>query len=348
MSIYLIRLKPIGSFFFGNERGFGFVENKNEHYIVKSNYIPQQSSILGMMRKELLVRKGLLKSDWDYSGKEREIHELIGEKGFNISSDEQSFGAIKSISPIFLMEGSKAYITTPFDHMNDGVNLYHPFELGETIKSCCGYIKALKHYSAKRGIFDGWMDVESDEVISSDEIYTTDERIGIQKNQKGGTDEQAYFKMVYKRFEKDYEFSFYFDLDDRFDVNLENNIVFVGAKNSAFYMKAEKVEQGFSALAKGIKTRDRLILMSDTLVDEEILNRVNFSISDTVDYRNMAPRSSSEPIKYSKNQKIQYKYNLWKRGSVVFSDNIEELARMIDSKKNMIKAGYNITNFTYI
>ncbi|MCS4454093.1 hypothetical protein JTT00_01775 [Clostridium botulinum] len=57
MSKYLVKLKPVDSFFFGGEKVFDFYDGKKplKNNIVKSREFPQQTSILGMIRKEILV-----------------------------------------------------------------------------------------------------------------------------------------------------------------------------------------------------------------------------------------------------------------------------------------------------
>lgn len=90
MSRYVVRMKPMGSFFFGDERTFNFKEDmsgdtkndkKLKFNIVKSRLLPQQTSILGMLRKEVLVNTGLIKNDWKYSEDDKQLMgKLIGAK----------------------------------------------------------------------------------------------------------------------------------------------------------------------------------------------------------------------------------------------------------------------------
>ena len=51
---YKIDLKPIGTFFFGSDKKFG--EGDEVNYFAQSSLFPQQTSILGMLRKEILVQ----------------------------------------------------------------------------------------------------------------------------------------------------------------------------------------------------------------------------------------------------------------------------------------------------
>ncbi|MEI6411943.1 MAG: hypothetical protein WCR52_21305, partial [Bacteroidota bacterium] len=58
--IWHIRLIPAGQFYFGGERNFSFGEKEDSsNYLVKSNYFPQQTGLLGMLRFVLLREAGL-------------------------------------------------------------------------------------------------------------------------------------------------------------------------------------------------------------------------------------------------------------------------------------------------
>ena len=100
--IKLFQLKPLGEFFFGGEATFG--PGDNRHYFVRSNLLPQQTSLLGLLRHELL------KSDpsvFDLVA-DRIINpaaaaKLVGSQGFDGITDAP-FGIIEGLSPIFLLD----------------------------------------------------------------------------------------------------------------------------------------------------------------------------------------------------------------------------------------------------
>ena len=144
MSNYLIKLVPVGKFFFGGEMTFSVgakerpknwdkltKEEKEKvekeikdntrysSYIIKSEKFPQQTSLLGMLRF-LLLRNSQDLFDVDNNkikeGKKikEEVKNLIGERGFAANDKDEygnpknnSFGVIKSLSPGFLMKGYK-------------------------------------------------------------------------------------------------------------------------------------------------------------------------------------------------------------------------------------------------
>jgi hypothetical protein len=98
-SVKHIRLTPLGTFFFGGENTFGATENRN--YFVKSNLMPQQTSLLGLLRLELLRSNPTvfdLKTD-KVIDKNAAI-ELIGGESFD--GKQTDFGCISGLSPVFL------------------------------------------------------------------------------------------------------------------------------------------------------------------------------------------------------------------------------------------------------
>ena len=103
MSKYLITLTPIDKFYFGGETIFKVSSEKKPEnmtaedrelktfddtfgsYIVKSNFLPQQTSLLGMLRFLILSNNGdLFSNNRIKQGKHEEAANLIGERSFNL------------------------------------------------------------------------------------------------------------------------------------------------------------------------------------------------------------------------------------------------------------------------
>lgn len=108
---YLITLEPLGSFFFGGEETFGSQDGNSKNYYARSNYYPQQTALLGMLRYQILAKEGKL-------GKQPSnvIRELIGEKSFIVDENPQIFGHIKNLSPVFLIDNNEYYIPQALDY----------------------------------------------------------------------------------------------------------------------------------------------------------------------------------------------------------------------------------------
>ncbi|MFK7905469.1 MAG: type III-B CRISPR module-associated Cmr3 family protein, partial [Chitinophagales bacterium] len=126
---YFIRLTPLDKYFFGGEVTFG-ADGAGSNYLVHSNRYPQQTSILGVLRKELLIQNGLLKDRFQsqlledqFNGQEvvdkkAKIKALIGKKGFRLEHNSKAnYGVIEAISPVFLHsnEGNDTYLQIPAD-----------------------------------------------------------------------------------------------------------------------------------------------------------------------------------------------------------------------------------------
>ena len=95
MTRYLITLTPVGMFFFGGEETFG--DGTNDNYFARSNSFPQQTTLLGMLRKEVLVREKVFKekiNDYTPDDKKR-MAALIGDRSFQLEGGDQDFGKIK-------------------------------------------------------------------------------------------------------------------------------------------------------------------------------------------------------------------------------------------------------------
>ena len=54
---YKITLTPVEGYFFGGETTFG--EGQAKNYFAKSNLLPQETALLGMLRYQILKLKGL-------------------------------------------------------------------------------------------------------------------------------------------------------------------------------------------------------------------------------------------------------------------------------------------------
>lgn len=342
-----MKLKPLDVFFFGNERTFGY-KNEEKNYLVKSNPFPQQTAILGMIRKEILIRKGKLKHNWDYSEKDREeIKELIGEESFDISiKDEQNFGMIKSISPVFLCEGDKYFIQAPMDHtLSKGKEYkqYEPFKEFEKVKTSFGEVKIPLAFDTKEGVINGFMEIGEKNIVKFDKIFKVDERIGIKKNRKGKTEEDAFYKINYYKLTGDYVFSFLLEMNE--EIEMKDTIVYLGAEKSAFKMTVEEIEKTLSEYVylKNDK-KDKIILLSDTYLPEDVYEYCDYAITKSIDFRNIKTNRTNKKHSDDNNrfEKVETKYGFFKKGSVLYPSEYELLMKKIEEHKNLRKIGYNM------
>lgn len=189
MSNYLIKLKPIGKFFFGGDMTFfvgrakkpikGEVLSAKEEeevkfnaqyssYIIKSEKFPQQTSLLGMLRF-LLLRNHKDPVVFDKSvnkiiGKAEEVAKVIGKSSFPAAEEKEinnKYGYIKELSPCFLMNGDNIITRLPMDYGLETIDLSNgnalsyndsPITLKEVLTEEKDKDDKYKKYSAKDGL----------------------------------------------------------------------------------------------------------------------------------------------------------------------------------------------------
>ncbi|MCS4478152.1 CRISPR-associated protein Cmr3 [Clostridium botulinum] len=266
MSKYLVKLKPVDSFFFGGEKVFDFYDGKKplKNNIVKSREFPQQTSILGMIRKEILVLNSCIREKWDYSkDQQKENNKLIGERSFNITDKNEDFGIINSISPVFIIEETKVsdkfLIKIPKDHnVNDSLNKYNPFKFnndkGNCLKVKTNLVKEVYlpiDFEAKKGLSEDFIDIKTGDIVSKNKVFIRDCSIGIKLDENHKTKDNSLFRLEKYKFKYDnrYEradkcFAFILDVEEeKGKITFENykNIITLGGEGSHFFISFEKV-----------------------------------------------------------------------------------------------------------
>jgi hypothetical protein len=102
---YKVNLLPLGPYFFGQEL---IAEQGNrQNYFKRSAAFPQQSTLLGMLRHQILLQHGLArpvvnKATVDVDG-------LIAHKGFEPETKAGRYGKIMNMSPVFLQQDGKGH-----------------------------------------------------------------------------------------------------------------------------------------------------------------------------------------------------------------------------------------------
>lgn len=362
MKTYLVRLRPLGEFFFGAEKGFidsrrdDFTKQDDITYYLQSRQFPQQTSLLGMLRKEILIQTAKIKSD-NYSKDElAEIKKLIGAKSFCLDDVRQDFGYLNEISPLILYDSKKGqfYLPVPKDHKKpyksgETKERYTPFKLNEKsmINTNFGPIQPFfvtkkvgegNEYDPKIGLSEDFINLDTKDVVSKDKIFIPFEKIGINKYK---TDD-AYYKQVFYHLRRDTndnaEFEFAFFLKTNYEFS-EKSTVYLGKERSTFQLIFEEREKDFDALIKQSKlggSPDKIILVSDSYI-ETPLEGISWSINESITFRNFSWRGNGKMIPNEK------KYNFWKRGSVIYVKKgcKNKVISQIRANKNLYQIGYN-------
>ena len=325
MSKYLIKLKPLGKYFFGGDMTFEVSDKSKEYnskyssYIIESNKFPQQTSLLGMLRYLLLT-----KSPEVFSLNENRITnkddaaKIIGQTSFSVISEHKldtkegsRFGKIVSIGPCFLLHEYRKedglveeyFLSAPKDYQ-----LIISFENSLKAYYNGNALKVPSIYKVKKEQLNGEENIEivkytskvefdsiyikgNGSVIKEDDIFLKDTRIGINKNYEGKTshDDKGYYKQISFRLKDGFSFAFVAEVD--FDLSkCQNEIVSIGADGSEFSLSASLLSDGFKTphYPNGttlVEGACRVILLSDSLLDTEDIKKACFNISGSIPFR---------------------------------------------------------------
>jgi len=336
MQTYEVTLKPYSTYFFGGEKNF---VNGNEDYLAISNIFPQQTTLLGLIRHQLLIQNGLLKDNKITD--ENMAQQLIGAGSYQLNTKWEGCGVIESLSPVFLKNNlnwiRKSELTKGFKFTKiKGESTYS----SGNIKN---FIPLLEGYTAKDAKPNQYLNLNSP--INEDEIFSFVPRIGIQKKPSNLNREKAFYKQHHCTLKEAYSFVFYVTLRDttNFSVNpdltaktlvqFSSTTATMGAERSIFQLTINKENNPdyLRYFNKPESSTPMTILLSDTLVNTPDLEMVEFIVSETQDFRQFVTKTQknhqfnnfnknggnpNSPVK-SKLQK------LLKRGGVFFFETQE-------------------------
>ena len=283
MSKYLIKLKPIGKYFFGGDMTFEVGDKSNKDYnskyssyIIESNKFPQQTSLLGMLRYLLLTKSPKVFSvDENRITNKADAANIIGQASFSVipnhkldEKQDSRFGKINSIGPCFLLhEDNKEderieeyFLSAPKDcqlmiSFKDSLEAYYngnalrvPSISYEDKKEQPDGVEKIEivKYSSKAELDTIYISGNVSTIKKEDEIFIKDTRIGINKSYEGKTshDDKGYYKQISYRLKDGFSFAFVAEVD--FDLSeCQNEIVSLGADGSEFSLSASLLSDEF-------------------------------------------------------------------------------------------------------
>jgi CRISPR-associated protein Cmr3 len=217
---YKINLLPLAPYFFGKEI-MAELGNR-QSYFQRSAVFPQQSSLLGLLRHQILLQHGLAKPAVDNTGN---AAKLVGNEGFNpaqkMESQDESgnatkgYGNIIRLSPVFLQRNNSGHYFVDdrqltFDERGDIFETV-PGE-SASVSSLSGQTKAIMlksrngagsfDFTAKTPYREMLTDFAAADSVELDTVIRTSDQVGVYNYQKrpGETKESnaAYFKRVYE------------------------------------------------------------------------------------------------------------------------------------------------------
>ena len=196
MTEYLVTFKPLGDYSFGSDRRFSFVGrnnySKDEYapYFIRTNSVPEQSTVFGMIRYLILVSNGIqLNQDFKYEKDTRDdMKALIGENSFSLNGGVRDFGKLEKISPIFLLKNSKEIIIpNPFNNRQgkEGIEQFAPMILEEEIKVSTSFgeisLPKSKEYNSKEGYGNDYYNINTGCLEAIEDIFRTKVATGVRR-----------------------------------------------------------------------------------------------------------------------------------------------------------------------
>lgn len=365
---YLVKLIPLGKFFFGGDMTFQSDSLKGNEvtnyasYIIHSFKMPQQTSLLGMLRFLLLSNNDRLfdrKENCIKKGVGKEIVDWIGEKSFEVKSnhEEAEFGMIDRLGPCFLYNKKecKAYFKDVYD-----ADLDVDFE-----KSICANINQVKmeipqikmkknkslYYSGKEQLDTYYITLDGTDRKKEMDIFKKDSRIGIDKDYEGKVKNAAFYKQISYRLERD--FCFAFEVEAKVDLTAySGTLVKLGADNSNFLFEAELFD---SQCGYPLYEEDslRVVLLSDSYLPlfmkrgTKLMDYVRYAITRIRPFRFLSSSNSANARDYNvkyKSLRSPVRYDLYESGSVFYFENstkMDEFCKALDSCKEFVQIGYN-------
>lgn len=330
---YLITLKPLEPFFFGGEFTFGADESRKEssRYSATSTEFPQQTALLGMLRKTMLIQNEHLtmhkKGEWvDSSGKDTQSNNYDAAKAL-VGTDSFSYekaidlGIIDSLSPIFIKDKENEFFIANAKDKNFEIK-----EIEGVTFTGNGQHKAFvfEGYDAKESHHKEYIST-SNTLKDFSDFFKELETVGIKKAQGGESEEDAFFrkKSYFPIHGETFAFIATFSQEIEWE---KQSLVSLGADKSSFMLSIEKYENDFENLFKGVheaKKTSRIVLASPTLLTQEAYILCSFILGERKPYRQLVD---------AKNGKKSKRYYLLEKGSVLYTEELEKLEKMLNQE----------------
>lgn len=326
---YFIKLKPLNPFYFGSTKSFDdnrVNENYKKPYFLKGNLYPQQTAILGMLRKKILEDNGILvenvKRNNEQKNKEKEY---IGKITNDLS--KSTFGKIENISSVQIYVEDMPY----YYYEDNKEEKKAKFCKEKNFTNRNGEKKLLKYNSKNFGEY--FKRFENGNRKSKDEIFTEVIEFGIDKQKKEEEDNSLFKKQRYLFKEKNIYFGLYVVLKD---TDIKNGFVQLGDKYSIFYLEVEEKEKKLEIDEN--RDNNLILFTSDMYIEQDDLSKLLELSEGMILKNNKFKFINDDNNKFYKNKKSQ---NLIKRGSILISN--KEILDILKDKKyeNYKKVGFN-------
>jgi len=346
-TLYEINLRPAEDYFFGGERTFGARGTQQRNYFGVSNYYPQQTTLLGLLRFWLLQAHGLL----PLHQHRQEANEVIGPASFKPDQEKaQAFGAIKALYPLLLKKGQQYY---RIGHQLESLHTTFSTQGAQasTGQGLLAAVPQLQGFDPKKNYELCAIPLSQQEPpapaalpdpVPITALTESAEQIGIEK---AGEDE-AFFKHLFYRLKGGWQFCFFAALAPKTTLPPHAILPF-GAEQKQFAATATPTQHSpwLQAASPGGQPKAtangpwRITLLSDALLQQEQLQQAAFALAQTTPYRTIVQGYKGRSF-----EKSPVKYTLLQRGSQLFATSLEQvqaLENALKSHPNFYQIGFN-------
>ncbi len=378
MSTYLIKLTPLDKFFFGQKKTFG---DDNANYFVYSSLFPQQTTLLGLLRYQLLQIAGEEIFKDNKIQDEHKAGELIGKQSFSpFVEEELQFGIIESLSSVFIIDKmNEDEHFLPVGRRFQKENEKAPYNLLHL--SCqAGCPPIFGEYKPKKGLASCWLSSNGTTLLNEEDFFIKDERIGIRKDYEGATNDDAFSCQRYYRFKnfkkvvedeeakvckqppvRVHDFCFATVLETEKAIEhekLNGRIVYLGGERQPFLMEVSEETFKLTIESSTLTSDEKhytVVLLSDAMIESKLLSEVRFASTEVKDFACLLTHVGTKKF-YNKENKRQEHYlkesatalslqkELYARGSVFYFDTKEQANQFcedLEKVPNFHSIGYN-------
>ncbi len=228
-----ITIRPLDYYFFGSNETFEYGAKGIRNFSVKSNPLPQQTGLLGLLRHAFFC-----------AGYE------IGES-FNPGIEDQHFGFIHSISPLYLVNSKNEVLYKCPPLLQEENNRMVTMSLAVSGESAIynNRLSARKfsaiNYNPKNEFAPRWLNIVSGELVDDSTLFCHETHIGIDKGKTNNreTDEGAFYKQQFYRL-KNCAIAFQAVVDGSVDINKLPGLLPFGGEKKMFSISY--TENGFT------------------------------------------------------------------------------------------------------
>jgi CRISPR type III-B/RAMP module-associated protein Cmr3 len=274
MKTITLKFTPIDDYFFGKENQ----DKKGEqNYFLKSNHVPQSTTMLGAVRYWLLhasdnFENGKIKND-------KKAKDTIGEQSFTLNGGFD-FGVIQRISYLFLLNKTNdKFVPVP---------LWKDKKNAEFIWDKDIQAPVLPSYDPKKDYAAHYTNGINE--IPYYNIFKENVNCHNRKNSREANDKDAYFKTLTFSLKDGFSFGVNIEITNDDELNTKTHIIKMGGENKLF--KVEMIETPLNTEEEILKkyanpSYYKLIFLSDAYLEGLQKEDYLFGIINTKDFRSL-------------------------------------------------------------